>query len=374
MAYGTGGTTTGYNTHVVGTGGYCKVTQESETPITGRIKWKQPILTANTGNPEMWIQNVSDEKQGAGYRAFDGQDTTWCTDNYKTSASLLLRIKQPIYIKSISVQAFKNEWGETKTVQLYKDSTTTSANNLGSKTFNHDVSDAQVWEFSEPIYTDTILVMVTGQNWCAIKEITIDAEVDIGTQIKEINEFKLVNIPDKKYYKYEYSDWTQPTLTANGTMGGNSFAVSADSSWSGYNPYYACDKNAGTQWISGKGASSPFIFYNPTPIIVKKLEVSSQHSDSGIQAQEGKVYGSNTNGDWVQIGTFTGGSWNKGFVCDLSSNDSPYTYYRIVPTTATSGNWGIYELTITALGRTSTNGTADDYDYYEDINNYYGII
>lgn len=53
MAYGTGGTTTGYNTHVAGTGGYCKITQEAETPFEGYTEVKEinvcklPRMTIN---------------------------------------------------------------------------------------------------------------------------------------------------------------------------------------------------------------------------------------------------------------------------------------------------------------------------------------
>ena len=41
MAYGTGGKTTKYNTHTVGTGGYGKITQESEIPFSGYTNSKE---------------------------------------------------------------------------------------------------------------------------------------------------------------------------------------------------------------------------------------------------------------------------------------------------------------------------------------------
>ena len=168
-----------------------------------------------------------------------------------------------------------------------------------------------------------------------------------------------------KYYKYTYTAWTRPNLTTDGTLGGDSFAVAADTTWSGYPIYQAVDGDDSTRWLAAKNSTnSSFIFYNPKPLKVTKINVTKQHTDSGIYASAGDVYGSNDNSNWYKLGSFTGGTYNNGFSCDLSSNNKAYKYHRITPTTTVTAGWGISELQITATQQTgSVESTSSDYDY-----------
>ena len=186
-----------------------------------------------------------------------------------------------------------------------------------------------------------------------------------------------------KSYKYITQEWVQPILSANGTLGGNSFAVQANSNYSSFYAYKAFDGNTGTSWQSnGTSASATYlIFYNPNPLTVTKITWNGTPTYGTITA--GIVYGSNSNGNWTQLATFSGGSTSGGTM-DLSSNTEYYSYYKITPTswTDSGGTWtnGWAELKITATERVGEkeveeNGdfTKDFYLLYKESNKYYAV-
>ena len=75
--------------------------------------------------------------------------------------------------------------------------------------------------------------------------------------------------------------WEQPTLTSNGTMGGDSFAVAASSTvwsdgaqaWGAFNPdsFWHADSSS-TQWIA---------WYNPKPLKVTKFQLLNRNTPNG---------------------------------------------------------------------------------------------
>jgi hypothetical protein len=118
--------------------------------------------------------------------------------------------------------------------------------------------------------------------------------------------------------------FTQPTLSENGTMGGSSFAVTADNETNGRNPaYYAFDGNDNTYW-RGSNVPGYIDFYNPTPINVKSLIWGFFYS----YPTSGNVQGSNDYSDWTTITEFTNDS-AADFTIDMSGNTNSYKYYRI---------------------------------------------
>lgn len=120
------------------------------------------------------------------------------------------------------------------------------------------------------------------------------------------------------------SEFTQPTLSANGTMGGSSFAVTADNETNGNNPaYLVFDNNSDTYW---RGANVPgyIEFYNPAPINVTALTWGFFYS----YPTSGNVQGSNDYSDWTTITEFTNDS-DSDFTIDMSENTNSYKYYRI---------------------------------------------
>lgn len=184
--------------------------------------------------------------------------------------------------------------------------------------------------------------------------------------------------------------WTQPILTENGVLGGESFAVAASDVYSAdgdnYQPYRMFDGDVSTSWQSnGTTASSTyFTFYNPTPLKVTKITWSGTPKYGTITA--GRVFGSNNNTDWTELATFSGGTTTGGTM-DLSSNTNYYKYYRITPTswTDTSGTLtnGWAELNITAfyIDGYVVNKNSNGHKFYsveqkpiiDEIYNQYGI-
>lgn len=178
----------------------------------------------------------------------------------------------------------------------------------------------------------------------------------------------------RKQYK-KYQNWAQPKLTANGTMGGNSFAVQASTSESSYPAYKAFDGNtaATARWGATSSSVPQWIhWYNPTPLKITKITVRNR-PDYSDHITAGRVEGSHDGLTWTTIKTFTnsngtlGGTWS----IDLSNNKTFYKYYSIYITGYDSTNRtfvGINEITITAKTSTIVDGTSTDYDFITDKN------
>lgn len=145
-------------------------------------------------------------------------------------------------------------------------------------------------------------------------------------------------------------DWTQPTLSSNGTLGGYSFAVSASNE---YRPaWYAVNKNNSDYWTT-TGGTSPvvdFIFYNPVALQVNSLSFTNR-SDSGNSAPANfDFYGSNDNSVYTLIGSYTntvstgGDTWSKTI-----NSSNLYKYHKIhVTSTFGPSDVNIAELAISA--------------------------
>lgn len=171
-------------------------------------------------------------------------------------------------------------------------------------------------------------------------------EVSNGTYV-DINEIgitaeKIVGEPDK------YVDWVQPVLTADGTLGGDSFACFAGTNYSSNPAYLAFDGNTTTAWASNLTNAQDFIgFYNPKPIRVKNIKYTNYEWVVGSW----EVYGSNNNIDYELLAegenteSANGLSWDM----DLSSNNNAFKYYKIKCLTTIKGQRvGAAEIKITA--------------------------
>lgn len=174
----------------------------------------------------------------------------------------------------------------------------------------------------------------------------------------------------RKYYKYQYSDWTQPKLTANGTIGDNGFACFAGSG--AYPAYNAFDGSKTTAWCSNSTNTADFIgFYNPKPLVVTKIQCYNYQWITG----KWEVYGSDNNSSYELLATGTNTLNTNGttFDINLSSNNKAFKYYKIqCLTTLAAQRVGMGELTITAKERVTVEGSSSDYDYYID-NDFYKL-
>ena len=116
----------------------------------------------------------------------------------------------------------------------------------------------------------------------------------------------------------------QPVLTADGVLGGDSFAVWADSVYKGnsFSAFKAFDVDAESFWHSYRGVKdtafpSDFIIYNPKPINITKLEIYCPRDDI-YWLKDYKIYASNDNSYYREIASgTTGNSWNEKFIINL---------------------------------------------------------
>lgn len=80
-------------------------------------------------------------------------------------------------------------------------------------------------------------------------------------------------IDTPKYLKKTVTEtaWTQPILTSDGTLGGNSFAVQmlnnpTNPAWQAFN-----DSADGARITSGASTDSSYTMYNPNPLKISKI-------------------------------------------------------------------------------------------------------
>jgi hypothetical protein len=142
--------------------------------------------------------------------------------------------------------------------------------------------------------------------------------------------------------------WTQPILTSNGTMGGDSFACTQDKAELQSYAYKLFDGDNSTQWNTWS-TSSPqtgtITIYNPVPLKITSIGIINYYNFSAII-----VSGSDDNTNWTNISsTLTSNNLNQ----TLSLNNSNhYKYYKFVCSTS-SQNIASYTWSINATYQVS---------------------
>lgn len=184
----------------------------------------------------------------------------------------------------------------------------------------------------------------SGEDRFVIQKIAIDGiEISAGDLINYEDDGSAVEMP--LYYSSFGSgskSFTQPTLSSNGTMGGSSFATTADHETNGNNPaWYAFDGNDSTYWRGGN-VPGYIDFYNPKAMVVKNIRWGYFYS----YPTAGNVQGSNNGSIWENIIDWTNGS-SSDFDIDLSSNTTAYKYYRINVSSVNNDVIHCKQLTIT---------------------------
>ena len=148
--------------------------------------------------------------------------------------------------------------------------------------------------------------------------------------------------------------WTQPTMTANGTLGGNSFAVYSNVTQisSDAAVYKAFDNNDQTFFHSTSNNKTGYItMYNPTALNVVRIETLNQDNCDNRASAIGKVYGSNDNSNWTELTSYANSvqAGGESWYIDLSSNTNYYNYYKLDSTTGGSDYyWVIEQINLTA--------------------------
>lgn len=143
----------------------------------------------------------------------------------------------------------------------------------------------------------------------------------------------------------EETEWTQPILSSNGTLGGSDYACLASTEQ--YPAYYAFNGNSSDYW----GPSSPsvpqfVIFYSPNPI--KLTSVYFNFKEDAEVYSAGKIEASNDNSTYTQVGSFSGNS-SVGLTVYLDTQGKAYKYYKYTFTAHHGSFWG--KANITQVGK-----------------------
>ena len=198
-----------------------------------------------------------------------------------------------------------------------------------------------------------------------------------GTGILTLKKGSKVYVPngttEQKYYKYTYETFSQPILSADGTMGGSSFAVSANnilSNSTSYSAWKAFNNVATDYWHSQSGFPAWIQFYNPKPLKISKIAVTNRHIDGSIIKTYGVSYSDDgTNFTEFMTGTFENPNLSTTETITIASSVGAHKYWRISSYSCVGSNSGytaIAEIDITAQVQTgSVESTADDYDYIQ---------
>ena len=159
-------------------------------------------------------------------------------------------------------------------------------------------------------------------------------------------------------YGYDEKAFEQSVLTANGTLGGDSFAVAATDSYSSsYYPYKPFASTTSLGWISNSSASadSPIYYtmYFPDAVCLTQIVQRNRSDVSTETLGDFTIQGSNDNAEWVDIASFSNrtSTPSENLTFDLSINTATYNYYRFAITSNSAGNSGrvsIGMLTLTA--------------------------
>ena len=189
------------------------------------------------------------------------------------------------------------------------------------------------------------------------------------TGAKEGSTIKSFIQNDIKYYKYQYSTFTQPSLSGNGSMGGTSWAVAGKGSGGtpdANNPYQAVYPQTGTYNIYNKGGqpSLTVTMYTPNPTVITSATFTAlwgNYSDSYVNI---RFRASNDNNTWTTL--YPQASLHEGTQTITFNNSNTYKYYELyVLTTGGGYHDGIRlsSIKLTGQNKVSIAGTANDYDY-----------
>ena len=171
----------------------------------------------------------------------------------------------------------------------------------------------------------------------------------------------------RKYYKYVSASWTRPNLFANGTIGGDSFAVKASSEQTAYGEYAwkAVDGDMDTAWGAEATSGNWYEFYNPNALNVTNITFSPADWYYPLSVE---LWAGNDENSLTQLSgfTYTASVETDGCVLHFSSNTNFYKIYRIY----SDRNFYIKEFKITATQGIIQESTSSDYDFYRDAHSY----
>ena len=142
--------------------------------------------------------------------------------------------------------------------------------------------------------------------------------------------------------------FTQPTLGADGTLGGSSFAVYASNPQSGSEAYKLSDGNSSTQSTNFYTSGVYWILYNPNALRLTSVTVTNALSGStdGVVTSY-TFYGSNDNSNWTTLSSGVSGSTSTTATWNFFiSSTNFFKYFKFVATGSTGSYACLTQLTL----------------------------
>lgn len=178
---------------------------------------------------------------------------------------------------------------------------------------------------------------------------------------------------ETKYYKYVYSTWTQPTLTSDGSFGGDSIGTAISFGSNNYKwgtAYQVFAPNTGNcgLWCDEYQSWVAIDIYIPKVLKITSIQIGCFTTGDGADgnAYNTVLYAGNSKGSTAvtlkNIGTVNIGGTTT-FTID---NAGYYQYFRLY---FTNGGYAyedkvcVGNIKIFGTARDVTEGTASDYDY-----------
>jgi hypothetical protein len=307
---------------------------------SGVKEWPQPNLISNDSYGEV-TYSVESSGSCRAYMALDNNSSTWweCGNN-KTG---WINWKLPINIDITKIEVVsRNGYSQYKIqYDLYVG---TDLSTIVASTTSIG-SESKVLLYSgNTITTNNIRINVTGFEWNypGIQQIIITA-----TYKTDANKIETI--------------FNQPILTADGTLGGSSFAVAADTVLrAGAEAYKAFSADSinpnGTCWhAQSTGNIHWYTFYNPIPLKVNSLTMRNNSNGETWPVIAYKVQGSNDNVNWADLGSFTNSNFGSSqtYTAFVNSTNA-YLYHRIYTTQCRGGYYEINHIFINAIQSMST--------------------
>lgn len=172
-----------------------------------------------------------------------------------------------------------------------------------------------------------------------------------------------------KYYKKitTIKDFIQPILSANGTLGGDKFAVDAVCYPSNFCAWCAFDGNESSGKPFCTGGNNPLTIYSPIPMNITNIRSVGVHTANWAMTSY-KISASDDNVNYVDItGTLTAVNFEVN--ANININEQ-YKYWRITPITLNNSTygWSMREVHITAYTKfqTLTEVSKAEYDTLPD--------
>ena len=343
-------------------------------------KWEQPILTSNgvLGGNSFACQMLNNPVNPA-YLAFDGNTSTNARINSgaSSSSSFTFYNPEPLKISTIIINASGNSNNEYMSAgKLYGSNDNSSwtelltFSGLSYGDYTLDVNSDKSYKYHKFMPTS-----LCSAGYWTLAELKITAQKLMATGTIEdadyhVDRNKLYQLAAVKRSYYKYQDWEQPVLTENGTMGGDSFAVSQSSVLSGDASGYAWFAFDGlgstTRWHSANSIPAWISWYNPIPLKISNVNVTNRALD-GSYPNAYQLQYSDNNSTWTTVVSGNGTSGDSVSWDIPVTHDTAHKYWRLYVTSALGSNSGyvaVGEIVITAQELVA--GTSSDYDYYTD--------